>query len=159
MADKEDAAFVTGAGGFQTVPHVQISQVSAADYDVLIIPGGRHEALLNNSALHELIRDFKRENKVIAAICGGPVHLAAAGILEGNAYTTAISPDDETAGHLFNWSYRSIEDVVCDNNILTATGSAYVEFAVQLYKLLGFFENEAEEQQSLAFFKNIKVFA
>ncbi|MFC0188676.1 DJ-1/PfpI family protein [Fictibacillus aquaticus] len=159
FTDKEDTSFVTGAGGFQTVPHVKISQVAPADYDALIIPGGRHEALLNNSALHELIREFNRQDKLIAAICGGPVHLAAAGILEGNAYTTSINSDDKTAGHLFNWTLQSEDDVVYDNHILTAVGSAYVEFAVQLYKLLGLFGDEAEEHQTLAFFKNTKVIA
>jgi protease I len=58
--------------------------VSAADYDALIIPGGRApEYLRLNEKVLELIRDFAGRNKLIAALCHGAQLIAAADVIRG----------------------------------------------------------------------------
>src|SRR5579864_7782580 len=60
------------------------AQVKAADYDALVIPGGRApEYLRLNKAVLEIVRHFAQERKPIAAICHGAQLLSAAGVLEG----------------------------------------------------------------------------
>ncbi len=47
--------------------------ITAADYDALVIPGGRApEYLRLNAKVLELVRDFDQTGKPIAAVCHGP---------------------------------------------------------------------------------------
>ncbi|TWU07630.1 DJ-1/PfpI family protein [Stieleria varia] len=55
---------------------------NAANYDALVIPGGRApEYLRMDQRVLELVRAFDAATKPIAAICHGPQILAAAGVL------------------------------------------------------------------------------
>ena len=75
--------------------------VKAGDYDALLVPGGRApEYLRLNEKVLELVRDFDKAGKPIAAVCHGAQLLAAAGILEGrecSAYP-ACAPEVRLAG-------------------------------------------------------------
>ncbi len=77
------------------------AQVSAADYDALVIPGGRApEYLRLNAKVLELVQAFDQSAKPIAAVCHGAQLLAAAGVLEGrecSAYP-ACAPEVKLAG-------------------------------------------------------------
>ncbi|OYP32265.1 DJ-1/PfpI family protein [Rhodopirellula sp. MGV] len=58
--------------------------VNVADYDALVLPGGRApEYLRLNARVIEIVQQFDQEQKPIAAICHGPQILAAAGVLVG----------------------------------------------------------------------------
>ena len=74
-------------------------EVKPADYDALVIPGGRApEYLRLNAQVLDVIRHFDKAGKPIAALCHGPQLLAAAGVLKGrklNAYP-ACAPEVET---------------------------------------------------------------
>ena len=62
----------------------------AADYDALVIPGGRApEYLRLNPKVIELVQAFDKARKPIAAICHGPQILAAAGAKFGTVTATA----------------------------------------------------------------------
>jgi len=72
------------------------------DYDALVIPGGRApEYLRVNEQVLELVRGFFKADKPVAALCHGPLILAAAGVLrdgvECNAYP-ACAPDVKGGG-------------------------------------------------------------
>ena len=76
-------------------------KVNARDYDALLVPGGRApEYLRLNEKVLELVRDFDKAGKPIAAVCHGAQLLAAAGILAGRecrAYP-ACAPEVRLAG-------------------------------------------------------------
>ncbi|EIK98092.1 PfpI family intracellular protease [Pseudomonas sp. M47T1] len=80
------------------------AQVQAADYDALVIPGGRApEYLRLNAKVLELVQAFDQSSKPIAAVCHGAQLLAAAGVLEGrecSAYP-ACAPEVKLAGGRF----------------------------------------------------------
>ncbi len=60
------------------------STVDVANYDALVLPGGRApEYLRLNDRVLEIVRQFDQAPKPIAAICHGPQILAAAGVLQG----------------------------------------------------------------------------
>ena len=68
--------------------NADFESVNAADYEALVIPGGRApEYLRLNEKVLEIIRHFAQASKPIAAICHGAQLLAAAGILEGKSCT------------------------------------------------------------------------
>ena len=61
-------------------------EVREKDYDALVIPGGRApEYIRLNARVLDIVRDFAKSNKPIAAICHGAQVLAAAGVIEGSA--------------------------------------------------------------------------
>ena len=80
------------------------AKVAEADYDALLIPGGRApEYLRLNEKVLELVRAFDKAGKPIAAVCHGAQLLAAAGVLEGrecSAYP-ACAPEVRLAGGTF----------------------------------------------------------
>lgn len=80
------------------------AKVKAADYDALLIPGGRApEYLRLNARVLELVKEFDKAGKPIAAVCHGAQLLAAAGVLEGrecSAYP-ACAPEVRLAGGTF----------------------------------------------------------
>jgi len=79
-------------------------EIDPADYDALVIPGGRApEYLRLDKRVLDIVRHFDSANKPIAALCHGPQLLAAAGVLNGrklNAYP-ACAPEVELAGGTF----------------------------------------------------------
>jgi len=77
------------------------AKVDPADYDALVIPGGRApEYLRLNDRVLEIVRHFFEADKPVAAICHGPQILAAAGVLKGRSLSAypAVGPEVELAG-------------------------------------------------------------
>ena len=64
--------------------------IQEADYDALVIPGGRSpEYLRMNPRVLEIVRHFDSEKKPIAAICHAAQILSSAGILKGRSCSTS----------------------------------------------------------------------
>jgi|SRR5690554_6141235 protease I len=114
-------------------------EVNEADYDALVIPGGRSpEYIRLNERVLEIVRHFAREDKPIAAVCHGPLVLAAAGVLEGkncSAYP-ACGPDVRSAGG--RYAEIGIDDVQVDGNLVTAPAwPAHPKWLAAFLKVLG----------------------
>jgi protease I len=78
--------------------------VDPADYDALVVPGGRApEYLRLNERVLEIVRHFAEEDKPLAALCHGPQILAAAGVLDGRSCSAypAVGPEVSRAGAEF----------------------------------------------------------
>ena len=107
-------------------PDITIDQVRAEDFDALILPGGvrNPDSLRTNSAAINLIRDFSRAAKPVAAICHGPWLLIEADVARGRTVTGWISirTDLKNAG-----AQVADEPVVVDANIITSRKPADVE--------------------------------
>ena len=115
------------------------ADVRERDYDALAIPGGRSpESLRIDPRVIELVIQFARNNKPIAAICHGPQVLAAARVIKGrriNAYP-ACSPDVELAGATY--VPLPMDAAVTDGNFVTAPAwPAQGAWIQQLLALLG----------------------
>jgi protease I len=76
-------------------------EVDPESYDALVVPGGRApEYIRLNERVLEIVRHFFDTDKPVAALCHGPLLLAAAGVLEGRSSTSypAVGPDVTSAG-------------------------------------------------------------
>ncbi len=96
-------------------------QVKPAEYDALVIPGGRApEYIRLNPRVLEIVRHFATAKKPIAAICHGAQVLAAAGVLEGKKCSCypAVSPEVTRAGGTF--AELAMTDAVVDGNLVSA---------------------------------------
>jgi len=93
-------------------------EVSAKDYDGVIIPGGFSPDYMRRSKdTVKFVKDMDRENKLIAAICHGPWMMASCCDLKGRKVTSffAIKDDLVNAGA----DYLD-EEVVVDGNLVTS---------------------------------------
>src|SRR3954464_14127983 len=87
---------VTGKQGYVVGADMPIREVNPAEYDLLLIPGGRSpEALRLREEALDVTRTFVEEEKPIAAICHGPQLLLSAGALNGRAITCALTIRDD----------------------------------------------------------------
>ena len=93
-----------------------IEDVDPADYDALVVPGGRApEYLRTYDSVLDTVRHFFDEDKPVAAICHGPQILAAAGVLEGRSITAYPAVRHEVEGAGCSW----VDGVVTDGNLVT----------------------------------------
>ncbi len=100
------------------------ADIHAADYDALVIPGGRApEYLRLNPKVLAIIRHFYEADKPIAALCHGAQLLAAAHVISGkrvNAYP-ACAPEVELAGG----TYVAVEMTAALTDGKLVTGPAW----------------------------------
>ena len=74
--------------GYGFASDLSFDQVAVADYDAILILGGRApEYLRNDRRLLDLVRAFDAQQKWIFAICHGIQVLAAAGLAKGKRLT------------------------------------------------------------------------
>lgn len=110
-----------------------------ADYVGLVIPGGRApEYLRLNEKVLDLVREFDRAHKPIAAVCHGLQILAAAGVLEGRRCTAypACGPEVRLAGGHFE--EVPVTDAVVDGHLVTAPAwPAHPQWLAAFLKVLG----------------------
>lgn len=96
-----------------------VDEVSADDYDALLLPGGQMnpDILRMNETVIELIEDFDDAGKPIAAICHGPWLLVEADIVDGRTVTgwPSIRTDLENGG-----ATVVDREVAVDGNIITS---------------------------------------
>jgi protease I len=133
--DFEGDQTYTEKRGHNFTLNATFDEVNVADYDGLVIPGGRApEYLRLNEDVLNIVRHFANEGKPIAALCHGPQLLAAAGVLKGrklNAYP-ACAPEVELAGGTF--VKVEITGAVVDGNLVT--GPAWPAHPTWLAKFL-----------------------
>ena len=113
--------------------------IDVKDYDALIIPGGRSpEYIRKYDDVIDIVRQFDEDQKPIAAICHGPLVLAAADILDGKecAGYENIESDIVNAGG--EWIDIPIDEAHVDGNLITAPGwPAHPAWLSALLGLLG----------------------
>ena len=92
--------------------------VSANDFDILIIPGGfAPDFIRRTDAMIRLVSDMAEQGKIVAAICHGPWVLCSTQALKGKKATCffAIKDDVVNAGAKY-----MDQEVVRDSNIITS---------------------------------------
>lgn len=145
--------------GQKFLPDKTIQELNTDEIDLFIIPGGDPSHLFENSELRDFITALNKKNKLIAGICGGTSLMAKYGVLKGKRCTGNSSGIklDETNRELFEHAIIVNEDVVIDKNCITSIGKAYVEFAIELGKIMKVYKDEEEMKENYNWLKNIKV--
>ncbi|MDH5020687.1 DJ-1/PfpI family protein [Halobacterium rubrum] len=112
-----------------------LDEVDPADYDGLVVPGGRApEYLRTYDEVIETVQHFFDAEKPVATLCHGPQLLAAAGVLDGYELTSypAVRPECEAAG--CTW----VDEVTTDGNLVTAQAwPDHAEWISQFLDVLG----------------------
>ena len=117
---------VRSIGGFTTMPDIGISGDSLSSCYGLVLIGGMSWRENVAETVAPLVRSAMERNMPIGAICDAVVFLARLGILNNITHT----------GNSGEKLYRN-EPAVRDNSIVTANGTAALEFAREMLVALG----------------------
>jgi len=124
---------MTTAFGLNVFADQYAFDVSFADYDFLVIPGGKYVAQIvdQDQDIKKLVAMFNDQKKLVAAICAGPRFLGQAGILDGKHYTCFTGSEKDMPKGIYHPSVKAIRD----QNIITARGAGAVyEFVYEIVK-------------------------
>jgi protease I len=96
-----------------------VSDVSASDYDALVLPGGviNPDKLRVDDAAVAFVRAFFEQGKPVGAICHGPWTLINAGVVEGRHLTSYKSIKQDLINAGADWVD---EEVVTDQGLVTS---------------------------------------
>lgn len=147
----KDSQKVLGAHNIEVKADKTVGELEdIASYDGVVIPGGMPGAsnLRDNEEVIKIVKEIDKANKLVAAICAGPIVLERAKVIDGKKVTSYPGFEKD----LPNSIYKE-EDVVCDGNIITARGPAKAEdFAIEIIrKLVG--EKAAEDLKTSILYK------
>jgi len=125
--------------GHDFVLNATFAEVDAADYDALVLPGGRApEYLRLDPKVLDCVRHFFTTNKPVAAICHAMQILVTADVLKGRICTAypAVGPDVKTCGG--RYEAIGIDKAITDRNLVTAPAwPAHPDWLAQFLKVLG----------------------
>ncbi|MCW9037088.1 type 1 glutamine amidotransferase domain-containing protein [Altibacter sp.] len=96
-----------------------LSDVSAEDYNALMLPGGviNPDKLRRNEDALTFVRDFFKQGKPVAAICHAPQILISADVVKGRTMTSFNSIKDDLKNAGANWVDK---EVVVDEALVTS---------------------------------------
>lgn len=137
--DFEGDQTYTEKRGHNFTLNATLADVNPADYDGLVIPGGRApEYIRLHAPVLEAVRSFAQARKPIAAICHGVQVLTAAGVLQGLSCTAypACGPDITAAGG--QYVEIPVDGVHVEGNLITAPAwPAHPAWLAAFLKALG----------------------
>ena len=121
---------VIGSHEIPVTADKNISGVSAADYDSIVLPGGMpgSKNLKEDERVIALIRELNSRERIVAALCAAPIALGHAGVLKGKRATCFPGFEGQMTG-----SIPVSEPVVRDGRIITGKGpGCAIPFALAL---------------------------
>ena len=108
------------------------------EIELAIVPGGNIKAI-DNPIVWNCLKDVKSRGGILAAICAGVDVLDHAGILDGVVST-----------------HSSDLDVAVADQVITSRANGYVDFAIEVAKKMNLFQDEADLQETIAFWKDYR---
>jgi putative intracellular protease/amidase len=137
---------ITTMGGLRVHPDLGLGQLTPADAAVLILPGADTWGEPRHRAAVDKAREFLSAGVPVAAICGATNALADAGMLDARPHTSNnlealrhFSPGYHGAAHYVD------EPAVTDGDLITASGTAPLDFARHVLARLGVMSAETLE--------------
>ena len=137
---------VTSMAGLRVVPDFSHEQISYADFDLLILPGGTSWEHKGNQEIFPLIIDCVANSKIVAAICAATLMLGSLGILNNIQHTSNYPEYLQAYCHKYRGGrYYVNQPCVYASKIITANGTAMIEFAYEILKALNVMDEKKLE--------------
>ena len=129
-------------GGIEIIPDIDVDNINIEDRDLIILPGADTWQNEDNRKMIDIVSENINRDITIAAICGATIALADNGILDNKKHTS----NDKEVLKMFCKNYRGEnlyenKFVAIDNNLITATGLAPLEFSYEVIKKTNIMEN------------------
>lgn len=117
VGGEKDTVYESKAGMKFKSSH-KVAEVNVDDYEAVVIPGGfSPDHMRRVEGMVDMVTEFDKQNKPIAAICHAGWMLASAIDLKGKKVTSFYSIKDDMINAGAQWVD---EEVVVDGNIITS---------------------------------------
>lgn len=127
--------------GHRFILNGEFSSIDPAEFDALVIPGGRApEYLRLDERVRAIVRHFFEADKPVAAVCHGPQILAAAGVLAGRRCSSypAVRYEVIQSGGEYIEPSSGMDSVHVDGNLVTSPAwPAHPAWMRRFVELLG----------------------
>ena len=130
-----DGGKVTAMEGYSIQAEASLGEVKKEEVELLIVPGVEISKI-DHKEVWDLIAAVHKNKQIIAGICAGVDVLEHAGILEEIVST-----------------HSADLDVAISDRVVTARANGYVDFAIEVAKEMDLFEDEADLQETISFWK------
>lgn len=139
---------VRSIGGFTIIPDYSILDCLDKDFFALILIGGNSWRSNKASAVTPLVNEAISKKILIGGICDASVYLGTLGLLNNIEHTSNMLEDmQHYIGPKYSGAkYYKTQQAVRSGNIITANGTASLEFGKEVLLALGFMEPLAVEQ-------------
>ncbi|HCD07420.1 MAG TPA: glutamine amidotransferase [Lactobacillus sp.] len=127
---------ITSIGGMKTIVDYSLVNIPD-DINLLVLIGGNSWTVENEDLRHIIRRQIIRQ-KPSGAICGAVDYLAENGFLEGYKHTGNAQYLWKNYTNYKNQDDFVSQQVVRDQNLVTANGTAAVDFTNEVLKLISF---------------------
>ena len=140
---------VRSMGGFTVLPDYDLASVPA-DFEGLILVGGMSWRTDAAKQVRPLVQSALGNGRILGGICDASAFLGTIGVLNDIRHTSNDLDDlKEWAGSAYTGEARyAREQAVRDGNVITANGTAALEFAREVLLALGI----APEEKILAWY-------
>ena len=131
---------VTCEEGLIIVPHKTFNEFEPDEFDCIFLSGigGDPTTVVDDLEYSDFLKQFAaRDDVVIAAISLAPVLLAKAGILAGKKFCVGMFEEAREKIDFFEYENQVRAPIVIYENVITAMGMAFREFAVAMAEKLG----------------------
>lgn len=145
---------VRSIGGFRMLPDYALDEVGD-DFAGVVLIGGNSWRKEESKAVMELVQKALDANKVVGAICDASVFLGMNGVLNDVRHTSNQLEDlkEASAENYTGESDYAEQQAVRDGKIVTANGSAFLEFGKEMMEALES-APQAEIDEWYEFFKS-----
>jgi len=125
--------YVRSIGGFSVLPDYDIASVPT-DYEALILIGGMTWRNEDAGQVKGLVKDCLQKGKVLGGICDASAFLGTIGVLNEVRHTSNDLNDlKQWAGAAYSGEANYVpKQAVRDKNVITANGTATMEFAKEV---------------------------
>lgn len=130
-----DGKPIRATEGYSINVDMALKDIDKEQIRSFIVPGG-DISKIDTDEVRSCLQELKSRQVLIGGICAGADLLQHAGILDDIRSTSSTDLD-----------------IVNDHHVVTARPNAYVDFAIEMGKELGLFEDEADLQETIDFWK------
>lgn len=131
-----DGKSITSMEGYSMNADCALTDCSPRDVELMLVPGGNIKEI-DIPYVWDYLKNVSCNHSLIAGICAGVDVLEHAGILEGIGST-----------------HSEDRDVVVTDYIITSRANGYVDFAIEVAKKMKLFKDEADLQETIAFWRD-----
>jgi len=141
--------------GLSMHPDATIDEIDPITVDVLVVPGGDPEAIIDDESVLEFVAAAAGNGAMVAGICAGVLVMAASGVTAGRSithnYRRPWAPPEIAEFVDRFWAGATVEPdpaigVVVDGPIITALPNATIEFATTVCRELDLYSPEEADQ-------------
>ncbi|MTI33019.1 type 1 glutamine amidotransferase family protein [Xanthovirga aplysinae] len=149
-----DGSEITSMGGLKVKPDLSLEDIEISEVSALVLPGGEAWEKNEIKGINILIQNLNVDKKIIAAICTGTTFLGQHGYLDNISHTSndinylkAIAQNYKGENNYENTT------AVTGENIITANGTAPLEFAREIFAKINLY-SEKDIEKWFQLFKN-----